>query len=343
MFALTIGLLIYFCVSGNNLAVLLQSLPTLNLFWLLCAFGCVVLNWLMDGSIIRALVCHANGSDYSFRSAFRTTMVGQYFNSVTPYAVGGQPAQFISFRDQGISSGIAISTLVRKFLVYQTSITLFSLCAIVLRYSFFRSQIQGFMALAFIGFLYQAGTVVVLVLFTYCPKLTTKIIEGVVWLLTVLHIVRNPEESRKKVQDQLQFYLDNNSAMKGDWRLTARIYGYTLVQLLAIFSVPFCIYKAFRCPGAPVVDMVSAQCFVTMISVYTPLPGAAGAAEGSFLVIFKLFFNEKIITQAMLLWRLATYYSCIIVGAVFAVFDGSRRQKIREKLHAAGAALGQGK
>lgn len=338
MFALTVGLLVYFCVSGNNLAILLQSLPTLNIFWLLCAVGCIVLNWMMDGSIIHSLVGHAKGPGYSFRSAFRVTMVGQYFNSVTPYAVAGQPAQFVAFLEQGVSSGIAISALVRKFLVYQTSITLFSLLVILLRYPFFSSKIQGFMALAFIGFIYQAGTVVLLLLFTYCPRFTTKLIEGLVWLLTAMHIVKKPEETRQKVEDQLKFYLDNNTAMKGDFRLTLRIYGYTFLQLLALFSIPFFIYKAFHNPGAPLLDMISAQCFVTMISAYTPLPGAAGAAEGSFLVIFKIFFSEKIITQAMLLWRLIAYYLCVIVGGVFVVFGSDRREKIREKLRAPTAA-----
>ncbi|MCI1955411.1 MAG: flippase-like domain-containing protein [Oscillospiraceae bacterium] len=325
MFALSVGLLVYFCVSGNNLAVLLGSLPGLNLFWLLCAAGCVVLNWMMDGMVIQSLVGHARKSGYGYRSAFRVTMVGQYFNSVTPYAVAGQPMQFVAFLRQGVPSGIAISTLVRKFLVYQTSITVFSLAVILLRFEFFRSRFQAFMALAFIGFAYQAGSVVLLLLFTYSPEFTRKLIHGVVRLLTVARIVKKPDETRRKVGDQLRFYLENNRAMKGDRKLTLRVYGYTFLQLTALFSVPFFIYKAFRNPGAPVVDMIAAQCFVTMISGYTPLPGAAGAAEGSFLVIFQMFFKEKVITQAMLLWRLLAYYSCVVVGAFFAGFGGRRK------------------
>ena len=322
MFALTVGLLVYFCISGNNLAVLIHSLPGLNLWWLLCAAGCVALTWCMDAKVIHELVGRENHSDYHYRSAFKVTMVGQYFNSVTPYAVAGQPAQFVAFLRQGIPSGVAISTLVRKFLVYQTSITLFSLCVIVARSPFFLSRVQGFMALAVIGFVYQAMSVTLLLLFTHCPNFTTKLIKGVVWLLTKIHIVKKPEETREKVKGQLQFYLDNNKAMQGDKHLTARIYGCTFVQLTALFAVPFFIYKAFRSPGAPIFDMIAAQCFVTMISSYTPLPGAAGAAEGSFLVIFRMFFAEKILTPAMILWRLITYYSCIVAGAVFVLRDG---------------------
>ncbi len=335
LFAVSAALLVYFCVSGNNLVILWNSLPTLNPFWMICAAGSVVTGWGMDASILKALMTHAHIPNYPFRCAFRTTMVGQYFNAVTPYAVAGQPMQLVSLIRQGVPSGIAVSALVRKFLVYQMTITCYSLLVIVVRYSFFRTEIKGFMALAFIGFLCQAAVVVLLLFFTYSPGFTTRLIEGVVWVLTKIRLVRDPGKTRKKVRDQLQFYLDNNRAMQGNRALSVRIYSFTAVQLTVMFLVPFFIYKAFHGAGSPVFDMIAAQSFVTMISSYTPLPGAAGAAEGSFLIIFKLFFSEKNLTQAMLLWRFLAYYSCIMAGGFFAGMD-ARREKIRNRAEGSG-------
>lgn len=328
LFAVSVGFLVYFCISDNNLVLLADSLPKLNTLWLVCAFGCVLLNWVMDGRILQCLVGHGQEENYPFRRAFKVTMVGQYFNSITPYAVAGQPMQLVSLIRQGVPSGAALSSLVRKFLVYQTTITCFSLFVIVVKYQFFQQKIQGFMALAVIGFLYQAAIVAVLALFTYSPAFTTKLIEGIVWLLTRIRVVKDPAQTSRRVKDQLQFYIESNRSMKDSRRMTLRVYGYTLVQLTALFSVPFFIYKAFHSPGVPLVDMIAAQSFVTMISSYTPLPGAAGAAEGSFLVLFQMFFSDKIIRQAMLLWRLIAYYSCIVVGAFFAGLDG-RKEKQR--------------
>jgi glycosyltransferase 2 family protein len=328
LFVLSLGMLVYFCVSDHNLLTLLNSLPTLHMFWLVGALGCMLVNWMMDSLVIKYLVSISYDTDYNLKDAFRVTMVGQYFNSVTPYAVGGQPMQLLAMTRQGITSGIALSALVRKFLVYQTSITLYSLLVIIIKYQFFQSQIQGFMALAFIGFLSQAAVVIVLLLFTNSPKFTTKMIHGGVWLLTKLHIVKKPQETSERVKNQLEFYIENNKAMLGDRRMRARIYGCTLIQLTALFCVPFFIYKAFHNPGVPIFDMIAAQSFVTMISSYTPLPGAAGAAEGSFLMIFQIFFKQNIIRQAMLLWRLVTYYSCIVVGAFFSGL-GDKREKLK--------------
>lgn len=331
LFAVTLGLLAYFCISDNNLTTLLHSLPTLNFFWLLCAGACVALNWFMDSLVIKNLISSAYDTDYEWKHAFRVTMVGQYFNSVTPYAVAGQPMQLLALTRQGVSSGIALSALVRKYLVYQTSITFYSLLVILIKYQFFRSQIQGFMALAFIGFVAQAAVVVVLLLFTRSPSFTTKMIQVVIWLLTKLHVVKHPEETSQKVKGQLEFYIENNKAMLGNKLMRFKIYGYSVAQLTALFSVPFFLYKAFHNPGVPIVDMIAAQSFVTMISSYTPLPGAAGAAEGSFLMIFQIFFQQGIIRQAMLLWRLITYYSCIIVGAFFAGLE-NKNEKLKSRI-----------
>jgi len=318
LFVLSIGMLAYFCIADNNLVTLLQSLHSLNLFWLLGAAGCMLLYWVMDSRIIFHIIEHAYSGAYDGKKAFKVTMIGQYFNSVTPFAIAGQPMQLLALSQQGVSSGIAISALVHKFLIYQTTITLYSLLVIVVRFQFFHNQIQGFMALAFIGFACQAGIVVMVALFTYNRSLTTKLINFVVWLLTKLHIVKKPQEASKKVQNQLEFYISNNKEMQGNRILSTRLYGFTVIQLTALFAVPFFIYKAFHNQGAPIIDIISAQSFVTMISSYTPLPGASGAAEGSFLVLFQLFFVPSIIKQAMLLWRLITYYSCILAGAFFA-------------------------
>ncbi len=328
LFALSLAMLAYFCISDNNLVTLFYSLPTLNLFWLICAAGCVLLGWIVDSLIIKGLVSTAYDGKYTYRHAFKVTMVGQYFNSITPFAVAGQPMQLLAMVRQGVTSGIGLSALVRKFLVYQTSITLYSLFVIIIKFSFFRSKIQGFMALAVIGFVCQSAVVVLLLLFTHSPKFTTRLIHGCVHILTKLHIVKKPRETNEKVEKQLTFYIENNKAMLGNQLMRVRIYGYTTVQLTALFAVPFFIYKAFHNPGIPIIDMIAAQSFVTMISSYTPLPGAAGAAEGSFLVLFQIFFKQNIIRQAMLLWRLITYYSCIIVGAFFAGL-GDRRNKMK--------------
>ena len=54
------------------------------------------------------------------------------------------------------------------------------------------------------------------------------------------------------------------------------------------------------------------------VSCMVPLPGAAGASEGSFYVFFSMFFTSATIKPATLLWRIITYYSVILITAPFS-------------------------
>ena len=324
----SICFLVYFCTANNNLSTLINTLPGLNPFWVSAALISMALNWVIDSIIVYNITASAYHKNYRIKSAFKVTMVGQYFNAISPFAVLGQPMQVITMLRQGISAGIAFSILIQKFLIYQSTLTIYSLLVIIFKYSFFRQLFPGFMSLALIGFLSQSFIVVMLILFSVNRAFTTKVIKLVFKLLSKIHIVKNPEKTAKDLETQLQFYLNNNKAINKNRKFTLKLYLLTFFQLTSIFIIPFLIYKAYHNPGAPVIDMISAQAFVTMISSYTPLPGASGTSEGSFLVIFNIFFGSEITTQAMLLWRFITYYSCIIFGSMFALVD-----KKKEKLN----------
>ena len=324
----SIGFLIYFCVVDDNLFVLLSSISTLQPVWLIAACLSMLLFWMIDANLLYLITSLVYPGRYQRKSAFKVTMVGQYFNAISPFAVAGQPMQIVTMLRQGISAGVAFSILVQKFLIYQTTLTAYSLLVILFKYSFFQSQFPGFMLLALIGFAVQSFVVVMLLLFSLNRKFTTKMIHLIFSLLARLHIIKHPEQTSEKVKVQLEFYLDNNKAMSQNYRMTIKLYSLTFLQLTAMYIIPFLIYKAFHNTGFPVIDMICAQSFVSMIASYTPLPGASGTSEGSFLVIFDLFFSNGATKQAMLLWRFITYYSCIIVGSVFAGFE-SKKEKLQ--------------
>lgn len=317
---LTLGMLVYFCVDNNNLMTLINSIPILNIFWLSLAILSIFIYWLFDAKILYTIASSIYHNKYKYKNALRVTMVGQYFNSVTPFALAGQPMQIVTMIRQGVSSGVAFSILIQKFLVYQTSLTIYSLAVILFKYGYFKENFPNFMPLALIGFLVQSFIVILLLLFSLNRKFTTKLISIVFKLLAKVHIIKDPDKTSKNVETQLDYYIDNNKAMNKNFKLTLKLYLTTFVQFTIFYIVPFLIYKAFHNPGFPVVDMISANAFVVMISSYTPLPGGTGTSEGSFLTLFNMFFNSEDTKQAMLLWRFITYYSCIVFGYIFARF-----------------------
>lgn len=64
------------------------------------------------------------------------------------------------------------------------------------------------------------------------------------------------------------------------------------------------------------INMIAANSFVMMLTAFIPLPGASGGAEGGFYMFFQLFFQEQNILTGILIWRIVTFYSCLVFGAI---------------------------
>jgi uncharacterized protein (TIRG00374 family) len=315
---LSAGLVIYFCVSEDGLIDLAHHVTNFKKFWLVLAVLCMFADLILDTVLIYLFTRNAE-NQYTMRHAFKTCMVGHLYSAVTPFQSGGQPMQIYVMSKQGIDPGVSTSAMVQKFFVYQSALTLYSAFAIVFRFRFFNGALNGVMwGLALAGFAVQAAVIVMILLISFNQNITQRIVLFLCRLLHKLHIVKNYEETSAAWQKQLTFFHDSNKVLYTNKLLMLKTYVITFFQLTALFVVSYCIYRAFNIGTAPAVDMICAQAFVTMVSSLVPLPGAAGASEGSFYVFFSMFFTGGTIKSAILLWRIVTYYAVILVSAPFS-------------------------
>ncbi len=324
---LTVVLVIYFAFKESSVEALWQALSSLNKWWILLACFFMLLNWFMDGQLIYAFTKMALPK-YRFRDGMRTAMVGQYFNSITPFASGGQPMQIFAMTRQGVDAGVAGAALVQKFIVWQSTLTLASLIFIIFRYQFFLVNVSGFMVVALGGFIVQGAIIGLLLLFSLNPKITHWILKGIVWLAKKLPFIKNPEAIGQNIEGQLTFFHENVKKMLCHKRLMLRTFLMTALQLFSTMVLPYCIYRAFNLSGASLFDMLAANAFLTMIVSFVPLPGAAGASEGGFLMLFSIFFTDPVTRMpAVLLWRIISFYSAIAFGAPFARIGDKEKKK----------------
>lgn len=325
----SIAILIYFCVDDNNLLTLLENISILNLAWVFLACGLMFLSWIIDACVIKMLTSSAYDKNYRLKEAFKVTMVGQFFNAVTPLGVAGQPMQVLTITQQNIDTGHAVSIIVRKFIIYQTTLIFYLLGTMLVSYAFFIEEIPDFMTLVILGCVSQSMMILLIAFFTTKKKLTMCIISWTLNILAKLKLVKSPEIKIKDIEKQMNIYVENNRAIGENPKLTLKTLCLTCVQLTALFSVSFCVYKAFNNPGFDLIDMISGQAFVTVTGAYIPLPGGSGAMESAFIKVFNLFFPKENIKPAMLLWRFVTYYLCIIVSMLFSV--SIKKKKTKEK------------
>ncbi|BED92758.1 MAG: flippase-like domain-containing protein [Candidatus Paraimprobicoccus trichonymphae] len=310
--------LVYFCLSENGFSDLIFNIKNLNIFWFIMSFISHFLNITIDSIIIFILTKNIK-NDYKFKQALKTCAVGQFFSSITPGGVAGQPMQVYSMSKQNVSTGNSSSVLIQRFLIYQTTITIYGLIFILWKRSYFTKQISKMTnLLMLIGLASHAFIIFLLLIFSLKRKFTENLINIFIKLISKLKLIKNPEKQILKIKTQLDSFHKNNSELYKNSILLLKLYLLTIVQLFCIFVIPYLIYRAFNFNQANIFDILAAQSFVMMCTSLFPMPGGAGAAEISFFAFFSNFFINNTLKPAMLLWRIITYFLTILVTAPFS-------------------------
>ncbi len=314
---LTIFLILYFVFSEGGFIDLIGSGLKINISWLIMAIFVHLLNILLDMTVIY-LFLKQTVPEMTIYKAFICSTTGQFFCAVTPSATGGQPMQIVAMSRMGIKPANTTSALIQKFLVWQFTLAVACIIAVVARFGFFTQFFNPAMwVFSLLGFAAQIFMIGVLLLASFCKPLTTKVVNGVLTFLGKLHILHNVEEKKKSISETLTSFHDSNKELNKNKALLVKIYAITAVQMVAFFLVPYCIARSFNI-DCNVFDMLCAQAYVNMVSSLVPLPGGSGAAEYCFTVFFGSYFTATTIKSAILLWRTITYYGTITMTAPFA-------------------------
>jgi len=315
------------CTDGPETILALCS--SLNPLWVGCALLMMAAYWLLEGAILHGVVRTFHPSQ-RFSDSLHTSMLGQLFNCLTPFSSGGQPVQAYDMVKSGVPLGIAGSSLLIKFILYQTALTVYSAGVLLFYWRAFSSMVPDFGWLVFLGFAVNAA--VMLGLFSVCffRRLTRFLALRGIRLLSRFRIVKNREEAEASMEKELSAFHESFLAIRTHKRVMAGEFLLSFVQLTVFFLVPYFILLSFGVKEMPVGMAVSAQAFVTMVSSFVPLPGAAGGAEFSFHTFFSpLFPDSSSVNLAMLLWRLLTFYLPILAGAAFTA-RGRSAERLRE-------------
>lgn len=318
IFVLTIFLIVYFVFSKDGFIDLIKSGLEISVWWILAAVILHLLNIAIDATVIYLFVGE-NTPGLKVRTALKASMVGQFYCAITPSATGGQPMQILTMSRSGVKGSVATSALIQKFLVWQFTLAVYCIIAVVARFSFFMESLDMHMwILSAIGFAAQLIMLGVLLLASFAKNFTKKVAGGFLKLLAKLHILKNLDDKLSKLEDTLESFHASNKALQKNKPLLIKAYVLTAIQMTALFLVPYCIAMSFHIPNLNIFDMLCAQAYVNMVSSLVPLPGGSGAAEYCFSTFFMAYISPETMKSAILIWRTITYYGTIMISMPFS-------------------------
>ena len=267
-----------------------------------------------------------------WRVARRTVLLGKYYDSVTPAAIGGQPFQiWYMHKNAGIGKGMATTIPIIGMISNQIGFIIVASVAFLFGSLSINNAVL--MATACFGLLFYAFWPIAILIATFLPNTTAELINLIVRFLAKVHIVKDKEKAIEKVSDGVNEYAKCVKQILKTRGLFLHEILLSVCFHLLISMIPFFVLTAFG--GA--VDFL--PCLVTTIAVtsavyFVPTPGNAGAAEGTFFVVFSAL-SSGYIFWAMLTWRFFSYYIYIIIGAIIYVrmhFEKKKNKTHEEKL-----------
>ena len=156
-------------------------------------------------------------------------------------------------------------------------------------------------------------------------RIAKRIAAAILKFLHVLHIVRDVEKTEERTLGEIEKYALTVKRFIKNKKLLMRVMGLSFAYQGLLYSIPFLVVRAF---GGNVDYLPATMTALTIQAAITfvPTPGNAGAAEGSFYLVFAHLDSGNTF-WAMLTWRFFTYYAFIALGGLTYLEMAWRRKK----------------
>lgn len=362
LFAALVGLTVCFLNRQYSLASVISSIKTADPLWLIPGVLAMGLFFVCEGVNIGNCLRLA-GHDVSLPSEIRYAMTGFFFSSITPSASGGQPMQLYFMRMDGLPvshSSLALITELTSFQAAAAALALAGLgarCSRVLGASTAAgtggaaltglSDGTGGAALTGIsdgaasagggiaasvfaaGILINAAVLAILLFLIFSPASIKIIVSPVLWAVDRF----NPQKAsvfRIKILRGVCEYRRASQYITKNPRAIARIFLTSVIQLLAYFSITFCVLQSLGITGISWGEATLSQAALYVAVSALPLPGAVGVTEGGFALLFAYLVPSDLMGVAIILSRFVSFGLPLIVSGMGTFLMGTGRDGRRQ-------------
>ncbi|MGI6644803.1 MAG: lysylphosphatidylglycerol synthase transmembrane domain-containing protein [Bacilli bacterium] len=306
----------------------------------------LVLFYVFIDGLVLFIFARLHTTTYKLHRGVANAYIGQFFCNITPSASGGQFAQAVTFKKQGVSVSNAASILVMHHILYQIVILIFGGVSIFANINTLGSaapvNIFGLSipvwVFAAIGYTLNVLLMLGLFLLASSKKLHNWTTNKGVNIGHKLKLIRDPEEKKKKLMLSTENFRVELRRLQSNVPVAILIMLLFLLRFFVLYSIPYFVIVMLE-PSYTQQNIylktVVSNSFLRMITDLFPLPGAAGFTEYFFerLYLPILGGNEKLpfVKAVQIIWRFATFYVGLIVGGLVSAFYRSSMEKTEEE------------
>lgn len=305
----------------------------LNFLW--GAFACFLLVTIAD-SLFIATILKTTTKKFRFALSYKVSSVGKYYEAITPFSAGGQPAQIVYLSKNNVSPGVATSVPIIRVTLINFATIFLSLFLFVFRVpnitggnGLIDILIGLLEILAYIGLIINTLYFLAIFIIANSKVVGRTLARTIVRVGYKLRIFKDFRAAYKKIITQVTEYRNSIDYLKKHGLTLLLSVVLVLIEILALASIPFFVTLALTditFAGTPAFLAFWTECLVKyyicfFASSYIPLPGGTGMMEIAFVILFSSIIGPSFVAWGFLLWRFASYYSTIIQGFGITLFD----------------------
>lgn len=336
----------YLFIAGEGEDTI-RALTSFNWSFLLLTLIGIVVYWLLESACMQ-IICNSLFRGFSFVKTTIVTVIGQYFNCITPLSSGGQPMQAYYYSRFGLPLEHAMPMLLCRFIVYQLTMTVYAIIVLILRFNYFMQDLRAIMYLVAIGFV--GGFVLIAMLFSLAFA-KNAIIRATTWAINLLGrigILKTPQTTLANATQSLEESYTGIRFLLKEPAVLIKVSLVTFAQLTVYFSLSWVIFAGFGLDleslGMDPVDgyftVISCQAFIYLIASFVPLPGAIGASEASYITFFNYVYQDpSVVALSTFIWRAFTFYLPIVLGMILTLMVNNEKSALARWLRKDDARL----
>lgn len=316
----TLAVVVGIGLNGNDLEDLAAALNRLTPGFLLLCVACWAL-YVLFNALTMYHFLRVQGHPVKLHESLHAAMIGIYYCNVTPGATGGQPMEMYALSRYGVPVGVSGSGMAVKFVLFQTVLLITGAVLWMTHADFVREYAPNSWWFILLGYAANFFTIGMVILMAVSRNAVRWIIGKCILIGVRLRLCRDPEASRQKWENHCESFL-------GSVQLMIRRPRDLLIQCLLAFGhlmslmlVIIAVYHALGLSGVSSMELITMGVLLYIGASYTPLPGASGAQEGGFAVMFRGIFPDALLFVALMIWRFCTYYLSVLVGAVLTTVE----------------------
>ena len=310
-----VAFIVVFFTLKDDFDSVMDYILNMNYLWIIVAAGFYILNVFLQAMGQYKFLKEVK-PDYKISACFKLMLMAMFFNGITPFSSGGQPFEVYLLRKEGIKVSDSANALLQNFITYQFSLIFMGTVALVANsYLGIISSSPVLRSIVVFGYIVNVAVMAIIVFFSRGKKLNTKLFNKLFNFIFKLKIIKNREEKKAKAEKMLDDFYNSTAIMKNNFKNTLLSVFYNSLSLVCLYAIAYFVYLAL---GSRIefLDAIVVSAYTFLVGSFVPIPGGTGGLEYAFIQFFGTFYKGGLLSAAMLVWRVLTYYFGMIVGGI---------------------------